>query len=307
MRSLFLWLSRSRALKNWTARSRLAQIASRRFVAGESADQAISTIRAFNSQGIAVTLDHLGENTETEAQALDAADEYIHVLGRIGQGGVDSSVSVKLTQLGLDLSFELCLDNVTRIAAQAEQVGTFVRIDMESSDYVQSTLDLLRAVRTSHSNVAIVLQTYLYRTRADVEAMIAAGVPVRLCKGAYDEPATVAFPNKSDVDNNMIDLMQIFFSPGARENGAQLALATHDDKMIAAMQAYTAWHDIPPETYEFQMLYGIRPDRQRELARQGYRMRVYVPYGSEWYPYYMRRLAERPANVWFVLSNMLRR
>lgn len=307
MRTLFLFLSRSRQLRQWSTESRIAQIASRRFVAGESVQDAIATIRALNQRGLTATLDHLGENTETKAQAIAAADDYLVALDHIAQSGVKSYVSVKLTQLGLDLGTDFCRDNVACIAARAKEVGTFMRIDMESSDYTERTLEILSSLRQTYDNVGIVIQAYLYRSPSDVKTLIEAGAPVRLCKGAYKEPSTLAFPKKADVDQSMVDLMHMLLGEKARKNGAYLAMATHDEKLIAATQAYAAAHHIPKEDFEFQMLYGIRTALQQRLADEGYRMRVYVPYGSEWYPYYMRRLAERPANVWFILSNLFRR
>jgi proline dehydrogenase len=306
MRSLFLFLSQNRQLKRWTAQSHLAQAAARRFVAGETVEHAIAAIRHSNQRGLTATLDHLGENTETEAQALAATDDYLIALNRIAQTGVESHVSVKLTQLGLDLGTGFCIENAARIAARAREIGALLRIDMEGSDYTQRTFDVLRALREKNDNVGIVIQAYLYRSRSDVETMIDAGIPVRLCKGAYKEPASLAFPAKADVDINMIDLMHLLFSPKALQSGARLAMATHDEKLIEATKAYAAAHDIPKQAYEFQMLYGVRPGLQQQLAQEGYGMRVYVPYGTEWYPYYMRRLAERPANAWFILSNLFR-
>jgi proline dehydrogenase len=307
MRILFLFLSGNRQLKLWTSKSRLAQIAARRFVSGDTIDDAIAVIRDANRRGLTTTLDHLGENTETEAQAIAAADDYLAALDHIAATGVQSHVSVKLTQLGLDLGTDFCRENVARIAARAQAIGSFMRIDMESSDYTDRTFEILYTLREDHQDVGVVVQAYLYRSRSDVEALIDAGVPVRICKGAYNEPASLAFPQKADVDRNMIDLMHLLLSPKARANGARLAMATHDEKLIEATKAYAAAHDIPPTAYEFQMLYGVRPALQQRLADEGYGMRVYVPYGSEWYPYYMRRLAERPANVWFIISNLLRR
>ncbi len=306
MRSVFLYLSHSRRLKHWTSQSRFARVAARRFVAGETIEHAIETIRVLNERGLAATLDHLGENTQTEAQALAAADDYLIALDHIAQSGVRSHVSVKLTQLGLDLGDDLCRSNVARIAAHARKVGALLRIDMESSAYTDRTLEVLYALRQTYPNVGIVIQAYLYRSRRDVEALVEAGVPVRLCKGAYKEPSTLAFPKKADVDQNMIDLMHLLLSEKARRNGSRLAMATHDEKLIHATQAYATAHDIPQDAFEFQMLYGIRPALQQRLAEAGYHVRIYVPYGAEWYPYYMRRLAERPANVWFILSNLLK-
>ncbi len=307
MRTLFLLLSNNRQLKQWATHSRLAQVAARRFVAGESVQHAMTAIRYLNQRGIIATLDHLGENTTTEAQAIAAADEYLLALDHIAQSGVQSYVSVKLTQLGLDLGTDLCRDDVARVAARAQEIGTFVRIDMEGSAYTDRTFAILYSLRERYANVGVAVQAYLYRSRSDVERLIEAGIPVRLCKGAYKEPAALAFPKKADVDQNMIDLMHLLLSEKARKTGARLAMATHDGKLIAATKTYATAHGIPRTAFEFQMLYGIRPALQQQLADAGYGMRVYVPYGTEWYPYYMRRLAERPANVWFILSNLFRR
>jgi proline dehydrogenase len=306
MRSLFLFLSGNRQLKEWSSQSRIAQVAARRFVAGEGIGHAIAAIREANQRGLSATLDHLGENTETEAHAIAAADSYLVALDQIVETGVVSHISVKLTQVGMDLGTDFCRENVARVAARAKEAGTFMRIDMESSEYVDRTLEVLFALRKDYDNVGAVIQSYLYRSRADVEALIEAGVPVRLCKGAYKEPPGLAMPKKTDVDQNTIDLMHLLLSDKVRENGARLAMATHDEKMIAATKAFAAAHGIPRDAYEFQMLYGIRSGLQQGLADEGYGMRVYVPYGTEWYPYYMRRLAERPANVWFIATNLLR-
>lgn len=304
MRPLFLFLSDNRQIQQWTSRFALAQMAAGRFVAGETIEHAITAIRDANGRGLTVTLDHLGENTETRAQAIAAADDYVIALDRIASSGVRSYVSVKLTQLGLDLGTDFCYENVTRIAARAQEIGSFMRIDMESSAYTGRTLEILYALHEEYERVGTVIQAYLYRSRADIEALIEAGIPVRLCKGAYLEPASLAYPKKADVDQNMIDLMHLLLSEKALQNGASLAMATHDQKLIEATKAYAAAHDIPQEAYEFQMLYGIRSGLQQQLADEGYGMRVYIPYGTEWYPYFMRRLAERPANVWFILSNL---
>lgn len=306
MRTLFLLLSENTRIKHWMSKFRLARRAAGRFVAGDRIEDAMAVMDQLNRAGMTGTLDHLGENTDTEQQAIAAADAYLVALDHIKRSGVESFISVKLTQLGLDLGIDFCLANVGRIAAHAQETGNFMRIDMEGSDYTQRTLDVLYALREKYNNVGIVIQAYLYRSRADVARLIEAGVPVRLCKGAYDEPASLAFPDKVDVDQNLIDLMHMLLSPRALETGAELAMATHDEKIIKATKAYALAHNIPPSAYEFQMLYGIRSAYQRQLVDEGYRMRVYVPYGTEWYPYYMRRLAERPANIWFILSNFFR-
>ncbi|HLF28925.1 MAG TPA: proline dehydrogenase family protein [Anaerolineae bacterium] len=306
MRAFFLWMSHNTFLRRLLMGLGFARRAARRFVAGETIDAAIGAIRALNANGIFATVDHLGENVETEAHARRAADDYLAVLDRIGQAEVQSHASLKLTQLGLDIGVEFCRANVARVLCQAQAVGTFIRIDMEASDYTDRTLQVYRDLRAEFGNVGIVIQSYLYRSQDDIAALCAEGANVRLCKGAYQEPPDRAFPNKADVDASYIALTQMLLSAAARAHGAYAAIATHDPKMIAAAKAYAAEHNVPRDRFEFQMLYGIRRDLQQQLAQAGYRMRVYVPYGAEWYPYFMRRLAERPANVWFVLRNLFR-
>jgi proline dehydrogenase len=308
MRSFFLYLARSRAARNFLMRLPAAQRVARRFVAGETIAQAIQAGRALNDKGLLATLDHLGENVVTEADAARAAQDYLDLLDAIAESGVNSDVSLKLTQLGLDISFELCLSNMRRILERAAQHGNFVRIDMESSAYTEATLRLYRALRNAHGfcNVGAVIQAYLFRSAGDVRALAAEGANIRLCKGAYKEPPTVAFSRKRDVDANFVKLAEYYLSPEARQRGAYLGVATHDDKMINAVKNYAAAQGIPKDCFEFQMLYGVRSAAQQALAAEGYKVRIYVPYGTEWYPYFMRRLAERPANVWFVLRNLFR-
>jgi proline dehydrogenase len=257
--------------------------------------------------GITTTLDHLGENVENQDDARRAADDYLKVLDAIGSSGVKSHVSLKLTALGLDLGDDFCRSNVARILQRAKEIGTFVRIDMEGSDYTDRTLAIYRSLAGEFDNVGIVIQAYLYRSEADIAALCEAGAKVRLCKGAYKEPPNKAFPKKADVDQNYMRLTKMLLSPEARAHGTRGAIATHDPNMIAAARQYAAEANVPRDEFEFQMLYGIRRELQRQLAEEGYAMRVYVPYGTEWYPYFMRRLAERPANVWFVLSNLFRK
>jgi len=305
MRALFLWMSRSIRLRRLITRIGFARRAALRFVAGETIDDAIAAIRTLNANGILATVDHLGENVETEADAHRAAQSYVDVLDRIGKEGVRSSASLKLTQFGLDIGDELCRENVAGVLRKAKAVGTRVRIDMESSDYTDRTLAVFRSLRREFDNVGIVIQSYLYRSKDDIAALCQEGASVRLCKGAYNEPPDKAFPKKADVDANYVALTRKLLSDEARARG-YAAIATHDPKMIDAAKAYVAEHTVPREQFEFQMLYGIRRDLQQQLAKEGYTMRVYVPYGAEWYPYFMRRLAERPANVWFILRNLFR-
>jgi proline dehydrogenase len=307
LRAFFLYLSKLDWMRNLILKLGFTRKASRRFVAGETAEEAIEVMRQFNRQHIMVTFDHLGEDVHTEADARSARDAYWYILDLIQQSSVNSHVSLKLTQFGLDVSGDLCRELVSSVIEKAAPIGTFVRIDMEGSPYTERTLAVYRDMRKKHSNCGLVVQAYLYRTENDIKQLVNEGIArLRLCKGAYREPASIAFPRKADVDANTVKLMQFMLSDQARAKGAHLAMATHDVKMIEATKKFVAEHNISQDAFEFQMLYGIRRDLQQQLAAEGYRMRVYVPYGNEWYPYYMRRLAERPANVWFVVSNLLR-
>jgi len=306
MRALFLWMSHNPFLRRLITRFVFARRAARRFVAGETIDDAIGAIRALNAGGILATVDHLGENVATEADARRATEDYLAVLDRIGAESVRSHASLKLTQLGLDIGVDFCRENVACIVRRAKEIGTFIRLDMESSEYTSRTLDVYRSLLREHDNVGIAIQAYLYRSKDDVAALCQEGAKVRLCKGAYKEPPDKAFPHKRDVDASYVTLIHMLLGDDARARGAHLAVATHDPKMIDAAKAYVAEHGVPRDRFEFQMLYGIRRDLQQQLARDGFTMRVYVPYGAEWYPYVMRRLGERPANVWFVLRNVFR-
>ena len=271
----------------------------RRFIAGEKIKDAIGAIQELNRAGITATFDHLGESTHSRAEAEADVDEYLRVLALIQETGVQSNISVKLTQLGLDIDEQFCLENVRRLVEDAHRRGNFVRIDMEDSSKTDATLRIFTTLYREFGNVGIVLQAYLYRTEKDLEDVLSLGARVRLCKGAYQESEEVAFKEKSDVDANFVKLMQRMLSSGIYHG-----IATHDERMIAATREFAARQKIAQDRYEFQMLYGIRRDLQQQLAREGYRMRVYVPYGQFWYPYFMRRLAERPANVWFVFKNL---
>lgn len=315
LRSLLLFLSNALWARRLISRLGFARRSAYRFVAGETSEEAMAAIRRLNAGGIHATLDHLGESVTSEAAATRAADEYVSVLGRIQACGARANVSLKLTQMGLDLSPDFCLRNVRRIVERARELGNFVRIDMEGTPHTDATLAIFHTLHQEYDGVGIVLQSYLYRTAADLEGILAARGRVRLCKGAYKEPADKAYPRKADVDANFVTLArrlldQAHLCPPAGAGGRVPplpAIATHDEKMVQAVLSYAGEQEIPREYYEFQMLYGIRRDLQERLASQGYAVRVYVPYGTEWYPYFMRRLAERPANVWFFLSNLFRR
>jgi proline dehydrogenase len=305
-RSFFLALSRSERLREMMVRFGPARRMARRFVAGERLEEAIAAVRALNESGLLATLDHLGENVTSETEARDATTEILDLLAAIEASDVQSGVSVKLTQLGLDLHPALAAENLERIVARAAEVGCFVRIDMESHDYIQPTLDLFEALWERYRNVGVVIQSYLYRSADDVARLVDMGASVRLVKGAYDEPPEVAYPDKADVDASFVRLMEQLFSDQAQANGVYAAIATHDTKLIDWARHHTSQRGISRERFEFQMLYGIRSGYQRQLASEGYRVRAYVPYGEQWYPYFMRRLAERPANLFFLLRNLLR-
>lgn len=300
-RSALLYLSRRHELKSFFAGFPGFKQVTRRFIAGENINDAIDAIRALNDLGIAATFDHLGESTTSQAEAESDVREYMHVLERIDATGVNSNVSVKLTQLGLDIDFDYCLGNTGQIVEAARRYDNFVRIDMEDSPKTDATLEIFRRLYNQHGNVGIVLQAYLYRTEKDIEDVISMGARIRLCKGAYQEPEEVAFQDKQDVDDNFVRLMGRLLTSGIYH-----AIATHDEKMIRATIDFASRKGISKDSFEFQMLYGIRRDLQLKLAADGYRVRTYVPYGEYWYPYFMRRLAERPANVWFVLKNLFK-
>ena len=301
MRRLFLFLSSQRHLRRWAETSALARRLSSRFVAGEALEEALAVGRRFNSEDIAVTLDHLGESVTSLEEAGRACDVYLRTLNAIHESGVVGNVSLKLTQFGLDFSMEECRSNVEKLVERAAAWGGFVRVDMESSAYTDRTIELVETLHAAYGCVGTVIQAYLYRSRKDIERLCARGVRVRLCKGAYLEPSSVAFPKKSEVDRNYLELMKLLL-----DCGQYPAIATHDERMIEATKSYAATKAISPDRFEFQMLYGIRRDLQRKLAAQGYRLRLYVPFGKAWYPYLMRRLAERPANVFFLARNFFR-
>ncbi len=306
LRDLFLALSTNAMMRTFVVNFPLSRRVARRFVAGETLDEAIAVVKRLNAQGLGVTFDLLGESVTQESEARAAKEGYVRALEAIAANQVQSQVSVKLTQMGLDISVDLCLDHMRQILRQAKKVGTLVTIDMEDSKHTQVTLNVFKTLREEFDNVGIVIQSYLYRSEQDMKALCAMGANVRLCKGAYKEPATVAFPRKADVDANYIKLAKIFFEANDTPNGAYLDLATHDEKIIRWAKEYTTAHNVDRRRFEFQMLYGIRSDLQRQLVAEGYTMRVYVPYGTHWYPYFMRRLAERPANVIFLVSHLFR-
>jgi proline dehydrogenase len=301
MRAILLRFSNSPRLARWVTSHKTTRRMSQKFVAGEELDQAVEAARACNRAGLKVSLDLLGESVTNREQAQAARDAYLGIFDRIAQEKLDANVSMKLTQLGLDLDITLCQEAVEAIAAHAATFGNFVRVDMEGSAYTQRTIDVVKRVRGKRANVGVVVQAYLRRSEADVRDLLAAGCRLRLCKGAYKEPAEIAFPVKADVDANYVSLMKLMLPSGIYHG-----IATHDPRMIAATEKFAAERGIGKDAFEFQMLYGIRTDLQRGLVSRGYTVRVYIPYGRDWFPYFMRRLAERPANTLFFLKNLFR-
>jgi proline dehydrogenase len=306
LRSAFIALSRNQPLRHFSERSTLGRRMSSRFVAGLDVEDALKAAAAIESQGIASTLDSLGENVTTPQEAQRSADIYHRLLDSIESRRLKANVSVKLTQMGMDLDpgHELARKIVSDLVDHAVAAGTFVRVDMEGSEYTQATVDLVRMLHAKPENrghVGIVIQAYLYRSAEDIAALTGEGIRIRLCKGAYKEPSSVAFPQKSDVDANFVKLTHQLL-----DTDIYHGIATHDEAMVNAAKEYVRTKNIDRHKFEFQMLYGVRRDLQRALIEEGYNVRVYVPFGAEWYPYFMRRLAERPANVLFLAKNMLR-
>lgn len=272
-----------------------------RFVAGETLNDAVEAARTVNALGMTATLDFLGENVNTTADAQRARDAYLNIFDRIALEKLNANVSCKLTQLGLDLSVEFCEGMVLSIAERALAYESFLRIDMESSVYTQRTVELVKRVRAQSPAVGAVIQAYLYRSEPDVQDLLSYGCRIRLCKGAYKEPAEVAYPSKADVDANYVKLMRILLTSGFYHG-----IATHDPRMIAETIRWAAEKKVAKDEFEFQMLYGVRTDLQRQLVKDGFNLRIYIPYGRDWFPYFMRRLAERPANLSFFVRNFLR-
>ncbi|HTP00027.1 MAG TPA: proline dehydrogenase family protein [Anaerolineales bacterium] len=312
LRSFLIYLSKAawaqKVVTSWGIAWKFAS----RFVSGTKIDDAIRAIRELNSKGINVTLDHLGEHTSKPEEASEATAAILNTLDEIKASGVCANVSIKLTQIGLGLDESLCAQNLERILARAKENDNFVRIDMEDTPYTDKTLNLYCQMHDKgYDNTGMVLQSYLFRTEADVKKLLAARTPIRLVKGAYQEPANKAFPKKADVDANydlvtklMMDAALAADSPRVGDCFPPIpAIATHDENRIAFAKNYAQKIGLPKDAYEFQMLYGIRRDLQEQLVKDGYKVRVYVPFGTHWYPYFMRRLAERPANVWFFVSN----
>lgn len=307
LRRLLIRLSKSPWARRWVTSFPPTRRVAMRFVAGERLEDAVRAVGELNGAGVAATIDHLGEHTATEDEARASADVYRKVLGTIDDHGLDANVSLKPTQLGLALGEDVCYENVQTVVDRARELGNFVRIDMEDSGTVDATLRVYERLREAdYANVGVVIQAYLFRSKGDVHRLIEWGSNVRLCKGAYAEPPSVAFPQKGDVDENFQTLLQQLWQPEAIKRGTYAAVATHDERLIRWCEAYVRDNGVPTDRFEFQLLYGIRRDLQRELAEKGYRVRIYVSYGTEWYPFFMRRLAERPANMIFIARQLFR-
>lgn len=303
IRNALLYLSNQPRVFKFVKTNRLAKGFASRFVAGETLDTAVPAVRELNRRGITASLDLLGESVHNEAEARAAGAEYLRILDRIAREKLDTTVSVKLTAMGLDVSEDLCVSIMHEILERARKYETFVRLDMEASNYTQKTLELFenRLYPEFRETVGVVLQSYLYRTERDVEQMNVLGARVRVCKGAYKEPASVAFPEKRDVDANYVKCMKQLML-----DGNYPGITTHDEKIIEQAKTFARENQLKPDKFEFQMLYGVRRDLQEKIVQEGWRMRVYVPFGTQWYPYLMRRLAERPANVAFMTGNILK-
>ena len=302
-RSALIYLSQKEGLKDFAARFRLFKKLTTRFIAGETIAEAVAAIRELNGEGCSASFDHLNESVANAAEAEGEVREYLRILEQIDQTGINSNVSIKLTQFGLGLDPELAYRNARTVVAEAARRGSFVRVDMESSEVTPATIDIFKRLRSEFglNDVGIVLQSYLRRTYDDAVELLKIPARIRICKGAYHEPPEVAFPDKKDVDANYVKVMQLLLSSGTYHG-----IATHDPKMIDATVDFAQREGIGKEKFEFQMLFGIRRDLQHQLARDGFNMRIYVPYGKHWYPYFMRRLAERPANIWFVMKNLVK-
>jgi proline dehydrogenase len=306
LRAFFVSLSENKSLRNFAERSSLGHRVSSRFVAGTEIADAVRATQSVNRAGMSVSIDNLGENVTNPDEARHSAELYRQILDAIVANGLDANISLKLTHMGLDVDEKLAREIVAGLVAKAASMNPagFVRVDMEGSPYTQRTLDFVHELHGMPGNagrVGAVIQSYLRRSESDVEKLLAAGIRIRLCKGAYKEPADIAFPVKSDVDANYVKLAKILM-----KSGIYHGLATHDENMVRQAEAFAKQEKIAPEAFEFQMLYGIRRDLQQSLVRKGWRVRVYIPFGTEWYPYFMRRLGERPANVFFIARNLLR-
>jgi proline dehydrogenase len=304
LRAAFISLSESKSLRSAAEKTWAGQRLSRRFIAGTTIEEALAATRAVNQLGLSVSVDNLGENVTNPGEARHSAQLYHQMLDRMNEQGLDANVSLKLTHMGLDVDEEMALRISSNLAEHAARINNFVRVDMEGSPYTQKTLDFVRRLHKTPGlagHVGAVIQSYLFRSEKDIEQLVAEGIRVRLCKGAYKEPPEIAFAAKADVDANYVKLMKLLL-----KSGTYHGIATHDEHMIRATIEFAQKEKISASAFEFQMLYGVRRDLQLKLIKEGWRCRVYIPFGTEWYPYFMRRLAERPANVIFILKNLFR-
>ena len=301
LKAILLYLSRQKGIQDFMLNFGVTRKVVNRFVSGERMEDGLIAVNKVNSEGAIATLDHLGEETSELEEAKAATQVYLDALDLINENQADTNVSVKPTQVGLKIDKKLCEENFARIIERAKEYNNFVRMDMEGSDCTQDTLDVFYSLREKYDNFGIVIQTYLYRSEKDVEDILKAGGRIRLCKGAYKEPKEIAFQRKQEVDDNFVKLMKRML-----KSGIYHGIATHDEKIIQKTKEFAGENNIPRESFEFQLLYGIRTELQHQLVREGYKVRIYIPFGMQWYPYFMRRLAERPANLFFFLKNFLR-
>jgi proline dehydrogenase len=301
LKAFLLYLSKRKGMRNFMVKFWVTRRVVNRFVSGEELDDGLNAVKKVNSEGAFATLDHLGEEVSEAGEAVAATEVYLNALDRIKKRGVDANVSAKPTQLGLKISKELCERNFARMIEKAKEHSNFVRMDMEGSDCTADTLEVFYRLRRRYDNVGIVIQSYLYRSEQDVDDILQLGGRIRLCKGAYKEPKEVAFPKKEQVDRSLVVLMEKML-----KSGIYHGIATHDEKLIERTKQFARKSDIPKERFEFQLLYGIRSELARQLIKDGYNVRIYIPFGRQWYPYFMRRLAERPANLFFFIKNFIR-
>jgi len=305
LRSFFITMSQSEAIRRFVLGFPPARLMSKRFIAGETLDEAVAVVHGLNQMGIMAALDHLGENVSNEEDAQRTVQDYYSILQRIADEHLEATISVKPTHVGLDFGVDFCYEQLKAIAEKAQTLGLTVEVDMEGSEHTQATVDIFNRLLDNSDNLRLALQTYLYRTQDDLKGLIERGSSVRLCKGAYDEPESVAWQDKVDVDAQYAHMIDLALGDRARSKKFYPALGTHDHNLILKAERLVAERGISKNSFEFQMLHGIRRDWQQRLARDGYRVRTYVPYGTQWYPYYMRRLAERPANVFFTARAFL--
>jgi proline dehydrogenase len=301
LKAILLYLSRQKGIQDFMINFGVTRRVVERFVSGEELEDGLNAAKKVNSEGAIATLDHLGEEVSEPAEAIGATKVYLNALDQIKQNGVDTNVSVKPTQVGLKIDKELCEQNFAKIIERAKKYDNFVRMDMEGSDCTEDTLEVFKSLRKKYDEVGIVIQSYLYRSERDVDQVLKLGGRIRLCKGAYKEPREIALPKKRQVDENFLKLMQKMLLSGIYHG-----IATHDEKLIEKTKGFAQKNNVPKDRFEFQLLYGIRTQLQHELVKEGYNVRIYIPFGRQWYPYFMRRLAERPANLFFLLKNFFR-